>query len=138
MNDFSDTADYEWNLLDEAEGTDFEIDADATSFYMPEGNIVTFKAKALNGTPPFTFTWNFGDGTPEATGEMVKHQFTKPADLTIKVVGRDASGADSIVTMLALVLSEKEFQSRQRFNVEETPPERSQLMPPAPAPAATP
>ncbi len=30
--------------------------------------VVTVEAKASNGTPPFTFTWDFRDGPPPATG----------------------------------------------------------------------
>lgn len=99
LNDFSDTANWEWDLAEEAEDPEFEIDAAVTSFYMPQGNIVTFKAKALNGTPPFKFEWDFGDGTPHGSGEMVKHIYTKIGRHNPRVTGTDASGATSHVDL---------------------------------------
>lgn len=103
MNDFSDTADFEWNFEEEASGTDFEIDVGATTFYMPRGNIVTFKAKALNGTPPFSFTWDFGDGSPPGTGEVIKHRFEKLGNLDVMVRAKDATGATAFMELGILV-----------------------------------
>lgn len=99
LNDFSDTANFEWDLAEEAEDPEFEIDAAVTSFYMPQGNVVTFKAKALNGTPPFEFDWNFGDETPHGSGEMVKHVYTKIGRHNPRVTGTDASGATAHVDL---------------------------------------
>ncbi len=113
-DDFSDVADYDWNLADEAEGTDFEIDAGATSFFMPRGNIVTFKAKALNGTPPFTFSWDFGDGSPAAPGEMVRHSFMKLGHIDVTVTGKDASGATAFMTLGILVSHPVDFAYRMQ------------------------
>ena len=91
--------DFEWNLLDEADGPDFDIDADATAYFMPYANSVTFKAKALNGSPPFTFTWDFGDGTPQKTGELVKHTFRKIGRFDVWVHGQDANGEKAHVNL---------------------------------------
>ena len=98
-----------WDLADEADGTDFEIDASATSFFMPRGNLVVFKAKALNGTPPFTFSWNFDDGSPHEAGEMVKHQYDKLGSREVTVWGKDASGAASRMQLQILVVHPVEF-----------------------------
>jgi PKD repeat protein len=133
-SDFSDTADFEWNLADEAQDTDFEIDAGATSFYMPSGNTVTFKAKALNGTPPFTFTWNFGDGSPKGSGEMIKHTFTMLGDIDVIVTGRDASGAESVMTLGIAVATLEAFNQRMNGDSEEP----DTLGSPDPSPALTP
>lgn len=106
--------DFTWDLADEAEGTDFEIDATGTSFYMPRGNKVFFKAKALNGTPPFTFKWDFADGTPPATGEMVKHVFDKMGTLEVMVWGTDASGAKAFMQLQILIVHPVEFAIRHQ------------------------
>jgi PKD repeat protein len=119
LNDFSDVADWEWNLEDEAESQDFEIDADATSFFMPQGNVVTYKAKALNGTPPFTFEWDFGDGSPKQKGEMVKHIFTALGSHDVLCVGRDASGADYTVTLTAMIITQSDWDVRTIFEPRE-------------------
>jgi hypothetical protein len=108
----TDAEEFEWNLDTEASGPDFEIDADATSYYMPLPNTVTFKAKALNGTPPFTFTWNFGDGSPTETGEVVKHTYTKLGRADAVVDGKDANGETSRVTLGLLVTTPESFVQR--------------------------
>ena len=119
LNDFSDTADWEWNLLDEADTDEFEIDADATSFYMLRGNIVTFKAKALNGTPPFTYNWDFRDDTPPVKGEMVKHVFSKIGQFEVLVTGTDASGAIAHITLTMAVAHPVEFAIRMQWDAEQ-------------------
>ena len=96
-------------MAEEADTEDFEIDADATSYFMPTGNVVGFKAIALNGTPPFTYTWDFKDGTPPVSGELLKHKFETPGKYQIQVVGTDASGAKSMVTLGVGVRSPIEF-----------------------------
>lgn len=113
-DDFSDVADYDWNLADEADGPDFEIDAGATAFFMPRGSVVTFKAKALNGTPPFTFSWDFGDDSPHATGEMTRHTFTRTGHIDVNVTGKDASGATSSIALGILVSHPVDFALRMQ------------------------
>jgi len=119
LNDFSDVANWDWNLEDEADIEDFEIDADGTSFFMPQGNVVTYKAKALNGTPPFTFEWDFGDGSPKQKGEMVKHIFTALGEHDVYCVGRDASGADYTVQLTAMVITQSDWDARTIFEPKE-------------------
>lgn len=141
LNDFSDTADWEWNLADEADTTDFEIDADATSYYMPVGNVVTFKAKALNGTPPFTYSWDFRDGTPPLTGEMVKHVFPRLGFYDVLATGTDASGAKYIVTLGIGVAHPVEYAIRARMAPEDIEKIKAHYpdyvyAPPSPAEAA--
>ncbi len=136
LDDFSDTADWEWNLAQEAEGADFEIDADATSFFMPQGNVVTFKAVALNGTPPFAYSWDFRDGTPPKEGAMVKHVFVHPERYTVRVIGKDASGATSIVDLGVLVLSHVDYGIRRQEDPKVIEELRARFA--SPSPAATP
>ena len=126
--------DFEWNLAEEASDTDFEIDADATSYFMPLLNTVTFKAKALNGTPPFTFTWNFGDGSPEGSGALVKHTYTALGAFDARATGRDASGSTSLVTLRLLVTTREDFATR--LGLDPTLPET--LPAASPSPAVTP
>lgn len=103
---------FEWDLAEEAEGDEYEIDADATAFYMPAPNTVVFKAKALNGTPPHTFTWNFADGSPPMVGDLVQHTFTVPGKRDVWVVGKDATGATSSVQLGLMVVSVDEYAER--------------------------
>lgn len=132
LSDFSDTADWEWNLADEAEGTDFEIDADSTSFYMPTGNVVTFKVKALNGTPPFECTWDFADGSPPLKGELVKgemavkHKFLEVGVLDVLVRCFDASKAESSMQIGLRITTWEDWAARMHID------------PPSPSPGVTP
>lgn len=139
QKDSGDFADFEWDLADEAEDTDFEIDAAATAFYMPQGNTVGLKAKALNGTPPFTFSWDFGDGSPKASGEMVKHTFTKLGNLDVTVTGTDASGATSVMSLGILIATPVDYAIRMQMDpkvIEDLKARYPES--PAAAPAATP
>jgi hypothetical protein len=139
MNDFSDSADFEWDLAEEAEDTEFEIDASATTFYMPIGRVVTFKAKALNGTPPFAFTWDFKDGSPPGSGEMIKHAFQKLGHLDVTVTGKDASGATALMTLGVLVATPVDYARRHQMDpkvIEELKARYPE--PAAPASSATP
>ncbi len=125
--------DFEWNLDTEPAGPDFEIDADATSYFMPLPNTVTFKAVALNGTPPFTFTWNFGDGSPPETGAMAKHTYTKLGRVDAVVDGKDANGDTARVTLGLLVTTPENFV--QRLDLD---PKIAENWRGGPSPGATP
>lgn len=54
--------------------------------------MVNWHAVPLNGTPPFTFRWEFGDGqsSPEQVGQVV---YTNPGTHAARVTITDAQGA---------------------------------------------
>jgi hypothetical protein len=122
LSDFSDTADWEWNLADEAEGTDFEVDADVTSYFMPVGNVVTFKVKALNGTPPFACTWDFADNSPVVKGDMVKgemmvkHKFVEVGTPDVVVRCFDASKAESSMQLGLRITTWDDWATRMHID----------------------
>ncbi|TMH94463.1 PKD domain-containing protein [Candidatus Bathyarchaeota archaeon] len=51
---------------------------------------VTFKATTSGGTPPYSVTWNFGDGT-SGTGTSVIHIFTSAQSFTVQETATDSS-----------------------------------------------
>jgi len=127
---------FEWDLATEAEGPEFEIDAAATAYYAPAPAKISFKAKALNGAPPVTFAWTFGDGSPKESGEMVTHTFSWVGMFTTVVVGTDAQGNTSQVSLILRTATPEEFVTRVGID-----PEQAKLLPspvPSPLPSATP
>src|SRR5438477_3133712 len=62
---------------------------------LPLGSPVTFDAAGSQGIQ-LSFSWDFGDGTPPATGVTVQHFFTSVDDYTVGLTVHDAQGnADS-------------------------------------------
>ncbi|TMI14750.1 PKD domain-containing protein [Candidatus Bathyarchaeota archaeon] len=70
---------------------------------------VTFTATTIGGTPPYSVTWNFGDGT-SGTGTSVTHTFTSAQSFTVKETATDASTPTQTAT------------SSQSVTVVTTPP----------------
>jgi hypothetical protein len=63
---------------------------------------VTFTANGSGGTPPYQFTWNFGDNGI-ATGAVAQHLYSAPGTYTVTLTGTDAAGAVSINTTTVVV-----------------------------------
>ena len=55
------------------------------------GQTVTFSGTATGGTPPYTFTWAWGDGTPAGSGQTVGHAFASPGTFTVMLTVRDSA-----------------------------------------------
>jgi len=54
------------------------------------GQLASFTASVSGGTSPYTFNWNFGDGTT-ASGNPVNHSFNMPGTYTVTVTVTDAN-----------------------------------------------
>jgi len=70
---------------------------------------VTFTATTSGGTPPYSVTWKFGDGT-SGTGTSVTHTFTSAQSFTMKETATDSSAPTQTAT------------SSQSLTVVATPP----------------
>jgi PKD repeat protein len=108
-------------FVEPADPETFEIDADATSFMGYAPMLVNFGATALNGTGPFTYTWNFGDGTPPATGDRVSHVFEKIGRIDVIVTGQDAAGDTSSVQLALFVFTPEEWAKQRNVEVATLP-----------------
>ena len=128
-------------LEDKPTGADFEIDAAASAYFAPVGSTVSFRAKALNGSPPIKFTWTFGDGSPEQYGERVEHTYNKLGQIRALVVGEDANKAQSRVQFVMLFVTAEQFVESQRLDpkiIKGTPGPNVETPGPAtPTPART-
>ena len=51
-----------------------------------------FTASAANGEPPYTFNWDFGDGSSGTTGSSVSHTYTVSGDYTAVLSVSDSAG----------------------------------------------
>ncbi|MCX6270722.1 MAG: PKD domain-containing protein [Bacteroidetes bacterium] len=52
---------------------------------------VAFIGHVANGTPPYTYLWNFGDGTTATTVDPL-HTYTQPGTYTVSLTTIDATG----------------------------------------------
>jgi hypothetical protein len=107
--------------IDKPWGTEFEIDADANRYFGYPPMLVMFAAKPLNGKPPFTYTWDFGDGGSHVTGEVVNHVYDKIGRYTAFVEGKDGNGETYRVSFIIAVVSAQDFASRKGLDVSTLP-----------------
>jgi PKD repeat protein len=66
------------------------IATNATSGIIPF--TVNATVNAIGGTPPYQFTWDFGDNTQQATGNIVSHTYSVPGTYVLKVTALDTYG----------------------------------------------
>jgi hypothetical protein len=104
-----DADDADDNDDDKPMGPEFEIDADADWFFGYPPMKVNFTAKAMNGTPPFVFTWDFGDGSPQETGQPKEHIYVNYGEYHPFVTGKAANGEESRVSFIVKVVSLEEW-----------------------------
>ncbi len=90
-------------------GPEFEIDADASRYFVYPPVVVHFFAHPLNGESPFSYVWDFADGSPPATGERVDHGFDKVGSYHVIVKGTDKSGELSHVELVIDVVSREDW-----------------------------
>lgn len=58
------------------------------------GTLVSLTCVATGGTSPYTFAWNFGDGT-QGAGQTVSHSYSSPGTLTAVCTVTDNSGTSA-------------------------------------------
>ncbi|MFY9716984.1 MAG: PKD domain-containing protein [Thermoplasmata archaeon] len=88
---------------------DFPVSADPsiTAFAVPSstdvGAAVSFSSAILSdGAPPMQFFWNFGDGSPAATGATPSHSYAAPGTYRVTVNG---TNADHIAATASLTVT---------------------------------
>src|SRR5206468_873750 len=56
------------------------------------GDLISFNSTATGGIPPYSFSWNFGDGTNLANGSTASHKYAVARAYTVRVNATDAKG----------------------------------------------
>ena len=65
---------------------------------------ITFNATVYGGTAPFMFTWSFGDGTVNGSGNPVVHEYTSVGRFLVGVAVTDALRESAPIANLRVVL----------------------------------
>jgi hypothetical protein len=84
----------------------FQVIAETDRRNVNAGTNISFSAQAAGGTPPYTYLWNFGDGS-EQGGRTVQHVFSTPGVYTVTVTATDANGVTITDTQQVSVLRPK-------------------------------
>jgi PKD repeat protein len=67
------------------------------------GDWVHFTDKTTGGNAPYTYEWNFGDGTGNYTTQNVDHQFTAAGTYTVTLTVTDSVGGVSVYSTTVTV-----------------------------------
>jgi hypothetical protein len=67
--------------------------------------LVTFSASVTGGTPPYTYSWDFGDLTEHRTEASPVHSYTRLGTYTVTLTVTDAAGETAVRTMTVTVVA---------------------------------
>jgi PKD repeat protein len=57
---------------------------------------VNFQATASGGSPPYTYEWDFGDGSPLASGASTAHTYTQAGTFSARATVTDSAGLAAV------------------------------------------
>ena len=81
------------------------------------GQSVTFTATTNGGGSPFTFSWNYGDGSPDDNGSPATHTYAASGIFMVNLTINDANGANTVTTLFVSVAENRPpvFSSQSGF-----------------------
>jgi hypothetical protein len=118
-------------------GPEFEVDAVASSYYGPVPNTVFFIVRALNGTPPFTYTWKFDDDWQAPAADRFYRTFDRAGQWRVTASATDANGATDKVELGLKMVSPEEYVAVMHLDPKLLDNLKSPTATPAPAPTPT-
>ncbi len=65
--------------------------------------VVSFVGQGQGGSPPYTFSWNFGDGTPVSALQNPKHTYNASGGYTVTLSVKDREGNQSTSSLTITV-----------------------------------
>ncbi len=88
--------------------TQLTVSVNATSDRLcgPEGTLVCFSGQARGGVGPYTYTWNFGDGSPVVSEQSPCHKFDTPGVYTVSLLAQDSLGSSDTDSHLQIVVTQ--------------------------------
>ena len=88
-----------WGNLTTTGGGDPFCLANGSIAETPRWANVSFHAQAANGSGPYAFSWDFGDGSPPADGSDVSHHFQGWGPWTVSVTVVDSNHSTNSTTV---------------------------------------
>ncbi len=91
--------------VDDGETKESSLDASfiVNATRIIEGEYVNFTSSVINGTSPYTYNWNFGDGTSSSEANPI-HQFTSEGTYNVTLTVTDAEGRTTTYSRIITVL----------------------------------
>lgn len=81
----------------------------ATASATPMGGtaplLVSFTGSASGGTPPFSYDWNFGDGSPHSTEQSPTHTYASGGTFVAQLAVHDSGGGAATAMSITLTVS---------------------------------
>jgi PKD repeat protein len=96
------------------------ITMNASSGPAPFG--VSFEGTAAYGTPPYSYSWNFGDGSPPVPGQNISHLFTSAGVYTVTLTVQDSGSQTATATASIVVLPAVAYSVAIAGNPTQGPP----------------
>src|SRR5438132_13486628 len=79
------------------------------------GQTVAFNATASGGTPSYSFSWRFGDGST-GTGASVTHAYSSGGNFTVTLTVKDSGSPQQTATSQKLVKTPTSLSASFVFN----------------------
>jgi PKD repeat protein len=90
-----------------------------------------FEANVIGGTEPYTYSWDFGDGSEESNEETVEHTFEEAGTYNMSLTVID-SGGQSASDSIEITVEDEEEEEEEPPAEEEVEEEPIPLLPPPP------
>jgi PKD repeat protein len=82
---------------------------------------LTLEANVSGGDAPYTYTWSFGDGSPDESGAFVSHTFVRAGSYTVDLYANDSLGDPAQATASILVVAPLSIKIATSSSIGEAP-----------------